>query len=113
MRREIFGPVLSVLQCRDLDHAVEVERAGGYGNAACVYTRSGAVAEIFERKVRAAMVGVNVGVPVPREPFSFGGVGLSRFGYGDITGDAAIEFFSYRRKVTTKWGEPLEKSWMS
>ncbi|KAJ1723451.1 hypothetical protein LPJ53_002207 [Coemansia erecta] len=113
MRQEIFGPVLSVLQCRDLDHALEVENSSMHGNAACVYTRSGALAEYFERRVGAAMVGVNVGVPVPREPFSFGGTGESRFGYGDITGDAAIEFFSFRRKVTTKWGEPSEKSWMS
>ena len=32
------------------------------------------------------MVGVNVGVPVPREPFSFGGWNDSKFGVGDITG---------------------------
>ncbi|KAJ2776789.1 hypothetical protein GGI15_004736 [Coemansia interrupta] len=112
VRQEVFGPVLSVLQCRDLDHALAVENSSAYGNAACVYTRQGALAEYFERRVGAAMVGVNVGVPVPREPFSFGGTKDSRFGYGDITGDAALDFFSFRRKVTTKWGEPSEKSWM-
>ena len=35
------------------------------------------------------MIGVNVGVPVPREPFSFGGTKDSKFGHGDITGAAA------------------------
>jgi malonate-semialdehyde dehydrogenase (acetylating) / methylmalonate-semialdehyde dehydrogenase len=50
-------------------------------------------------------VGVNVGVPVPREPFSFGGLAgtHSKYGEGDITGDAGLEFFTARRKVTTRW----------
>lgn len=39
------------------------------------------------------------------EPFSFGGLygTLSKFGSYDITGDGAMEFFSNRIKVTTKW----------
>ena len=48
------------------------------------------------------MLGVNIGVPVPREPFSFGGIRASKFGDCDITGDGAIEFFTERRKVTVK-----------
>jgi acyl-CoA reductase-like NAD-dependent aldehyde dehydrogenase len=48
------------------------------------------------------MMGVNIGVPVPREPFSFGGVHKSKFGDFDITGDGAVEFFTERRKITTK-----------
>ena len=39
------------------------------------------------------------------EPFSFGGLygTLSKFGNSDITGDGAMEFFSNRIKVTSKW----------
>lgn len=60
------------------------------------------------------MLGVNIGVPVPREPFSFGGINQSKFGgEGDITGDSAIEFFTRRIKVTSKWAPPVEKNWMS
>ncbi|KAJ1936645.1 aldehyde dehydrogenase (NADP(+)) ald6 [Kickxella alabastrina] len=113
MHYEIFGPVLSILHCATPLEALAVENANLHGNAACIYTSSGASAEFFTQRFTAAMVGVNVGVPVPREPFSFGGIGRSRFGYGDITGDAAMEFFSYRRKITTKWSEPKEKSWMN
>ncbi|KAJ2711506.1 hypothetical protein H4R19_003217 [Coemansia spiralis] len=110
---EIFGPVLSILHCPDADSALAIENASEHGNAACVYTSSGAAAEYFARRFAAAMVGVNIGVPVPREPFSFGGCRRSRFGAGDITGDGGIELFSYRRKVTTKWAAPTEQSWMS
>ena len=52
------------------------------------------------------MVGVNVGVPVPREPFSFGGWNDSRFWVGDITGHGSIEFWTRTRMTTTKWKEP-------
>jgi malonate-semialdehyde dehydrogenase (acetylating) / methylmalonate-semialdehyde dehydrogenase len=49
------------------------------------------------------MVGVNVGVPVPREPFSFGGWNESKFGAGDITGRGSIEFWTRAKKTTTQW----------
>jgi hypothetical protein len=54
------------------------------------------------------MLGVNIGIPVPREPFSFGGLYGTKSKYGDmdITGDAAIEFFTNRIKITTKWPAP-------
>ncbi|KAJ2557739.1 aldehyde dehydrogenase (NADP(+)) ald6 [Coemansia sp. RSA 1933] len=113
MHFEIFGPVLSVLRCDTVDHALAIENANEYGNAACVYTSSGSSADYCARNFQAAMIGVNIGVPVPREPFSFGGINRSRFGSGDITGDGGIEFFSYRRKVTTKWAPPQDASWMS
>lgn len=54
---------------------------------------------------RVQMLGVNIGIPVPREPFSFGGLYGTRSKYGDmdITGDGAIEFFTNRIKITSKW----------
>ncbi|ORX67607.1 methylmalonate-semialdehyde dehydrogenase [Linderina pennispora] len=113
MHFEIFGPVLSILQVASADEALRVENANTYGNAACVYTQSGGAAEYFSQRFQAAMIGVNIGVPVPREPFSFGGINRSKFGFGDITGDGGIEFFSYRRKITTKWAAAKEASWMS
>ncbi|KAG0237825.1 hypothetical protein BGW42_008446 [Actinomortierella wolfii] len=111
---EIFGPVLSILEVESADEALAIENANPYGNAACIYTGSGATAEYFTQRFSAGMVGVNIGVPVPREPFSFGGWNRSRFGnHCDITGDGGIEFFSARRKVTTKWVRQENASWMS
>lgn len=45
--------------------------------------------------------GVNVGIPVPREPFAFGGLSgsLSKYGDFDVTAEGAMEFFTNRRKV--------------
>jgi malonate-semialdehyde dehydrogenase (acetylating) / methylmalonate-semialdehyde dehydrogenase len=111
-REEIFGPVLSVLRVDTLDEAIAIENASPYGNAASIYTTSGAVARHFEQHARAGMVGINIGVPVPREPFSFGGWNESKFGVGDITGHDAIGFWTKARKTTMKW-TARQNNWMS
>ena len=105
MHEEIFGPVLCVHPVTDASEALAIEQADPHGNAACIYTSSGATADWFSRRFSAAMIGVNIGVPVPREPFSFGGLEGSKSKYGehDITGEGGLNFFSSLRKVTTKW----------
>jgi len=113
VRDEIFGPVLSVFVCETKEEAVAIENGNPYGNAACIYTSTGENALWFQKRFSAGMIGVNVGVPVPREPFAFGGVNLSKFGDSDITADGAVSFFTWRRKVTTKWTPPEVKTWLN
>jgi len=102
-REEVFGPVLVIIRTRDVDEALEIENASPYGNAASVFTESGGIARRVMERASAGMIGVNVGVPVPREPFSFGGWNESRFGVGDITGRGSIELWTQTKKLTTRW----------
>ncbi|KAI8616823.1 aldehyde dehydrogenase domain-containing protein [Chytriomyces sp. MP71] len=113
LREEVFGPVLSILEVATKEEAIAFENANPYGNAACIYTNDPWTADWFTRHFSAGMLGVNIGVPVPREPFSFGGINRSRFGDSDITGEGAIQFFTWNKKVTTKWAVPVESNWMS
>lgn len=110
---ELFGPVLSIIRCRDISHAMEIENSIPYGNACSVFTSNGALAQKVVNSASAGMVGINVGVPVPREPFSFGGINDSKFGHGDITGEASLNFWSDLKKVTTKWEKQTDSNWMS
>ncbi|MBI2571813.1 MAG: CoA-acylating methylmalonate-semialdehyde dehydrogenase [Candidatus Schekmanbacteria bacterium] len=110
---EIFGPTLTIIRCQTLEDALRIENAIPYGNAAAVYTSSGRVAEVFCERAHAGMIGVNVGVPVPREPFPFGGWNASAFGEGDITGRSAVDFWSRTKKITTKWSAERQSNWMS
>jgi malonate-semialdehyde dehydrogenase (acetylating)/methylmalonate-semialdehyde dehydrogenase len=112
-QEEVFGPVLVIIRSRDVDEALAVENASRYGNAASVFTESGGVARYVMERASAGMVGVNVGVPVPREPFSFGGWNESKFGVGDITGRGSIEFWTRSKKMTTKWNREAGVNWMS
>lgn len=110
---EIFGPVLTVLHVDTLDEALEIENANPYGNAASIYTSSGATARYFEERASSGMIGVNIGVPVPREPFSFGGWNESKFGIGDITGADGVRFWTKQKKITQKWEASSAQNWMS
>jgi malonate-semialdehyde dehydrogenase (acetylating)/methylmalonate-semialdehyde dehydrogenase len=112
-QEEVFGPVLVIVRAPDVTAALAIENASPYGNAASVFTESGAVARYVMENASAGMVGVNVGVPVPREPFSFGGWNDSRFGVGDITGRGSIEFWTQSKKMTTKWNREAGTNWMS
>jgi malonate-semialdehyde dehydrogenase (acetylating) / methylmalonate-semialdehyde dehydrogenase len=110
---EIFGPVISIMRTKTLEEAVEIENKNPYGNAAAVFTQSGGLARYVMEHASAGMIGVNIGVPVPREPFSFGGWNESRFGSSDITGKSSIEFWTKLKKTTTKWNPESRTNWMS
>jgi malonate-semialdehyde dehydrogenase (acetylating)/methylmalonate-semialdehyde dehydrogenase len=112
-KEEIFGPVISIMRTNTVDEALAIENASPYGNAASVFTQNGGMARYIIDRASAGMIGVNVGVPVPREPFSFGGWNESKFGVGDITGKSSIEFWTKLKKSTTKWNPEAGINWMS
>jgi len=110
---EIFGPVLSIVRVDTLDQAIALENDNPYGNASSIYTTSGDVARRVMNEVDAGMCGVNIGVPVPREPFGFGGWNDSKFGHGNITGWDGFRFWTRPRKITSKWSLQKDTTWMS
>ena len=112
-KEEIFGPVISIMRAKNVDEALEIENANPYGNAAAVFTQNGGMARYIIERANAGMIGVNIGVPVPREPFSFGGWNDSKFGVGDLTGKSSIEFWTKLKKTTTKWNAEAKTNWMS
>ncbi len=112
-QEEIFGPVISIMHATSLDEALDIENKNKYGNAAAVFTQNGSLARYVMEKASAGMIGVNVGVPVPREPFSFGGWNESKFGVGDITGKSSIAFWTKLKKTTVKWNPEAGINWMS
>jgi malonate-semialdehyde dehydrogenase (acetylating)/methylmalonate-semialdehyde dehydrogenase len=112
-QEEVFGPVLAIMRAQNVDEALKIENANPYGNAASVFTQSGAAARYVAEHASAGMIGVNIGVPVPREPFSFGGWNESKFGACDITGKSSIEFLTKPKKTTIKWNPESKVNWMS
>jgi len=111
-KQELFGPVLSVVRVTNIEAALALEHESPYGNATSVFTQNGAVAARVAEHAESGMIGINVGVPVPREPFSFGGSKGSRFGHGDITGAGGVELWTKLKKITTKWAPVPNGSWM-
>ena len=112
-KEEVFGPVLSIIRASTVEEGVSIQNASQYANGASVFTQSGKLSSHIINQLNAGMVGINIGVPVPREPFSFGGWDDSRFGVGDITGESSINFWTQEKKITTKWNAEDKKDWMS
>jgi malonate-semialdehyde dehydrogenase (acetylating)/methylmalonate-semialdehyde dehydrogenase len=110
---EVFGPTLELLGAESLKEALEYQKASPFGNAASIFTQNGRTAQEAVSSFSAGMCGINIGIPVPREPFSFGGWNASRFGWGDITGEASIDFWTQLKKVSMKWNPEDKTDWMS
>ncbi len=111
--REVFGPVFEIVSAKSVEEALDIQHESPFGNAASAFTQSGGIAKMIAQNASAGMIGVNIGVPVPREPFSFGGWNASKFGTGDITGKSSIVFWTQLKKVTSKWAKQEKTDWMS
>jgi malonate-semialdehyde dehydrogenase (acetylating)/methylmalonate-semialdehyde dehydrogenase len=102
-QEEVFGPVLNVMRMEDLDQAIEAANRSSYGNGASIFTSSGAAAREFKHRVKAGMVGINVGVPATMAMFPFTGWDASFFGDLHIQGREAVQFYTQQKVVTSRW----------
>lgn len=102
-REEVFGPVLNVMRMDDLDAAIEQANASAFGNGAAIFTNSGMAAREFKHRVKAGMIGINVGVPATMAMFPFTGWDDSFFGDLHIQGREAVQFYTQQKVITTRW----------
>ncbi len=111
-REEVFGPVLNVMRMDDLDHAIACANASAYGNGAAIFTNSGKAAREFKHRVKAGMIGINVGVPATMAMFPFTGWDESFFGDLHIQGREGVQFYTQQKVVSTRWfGEGVGDVW--
>jgi malonate-semialdehyde dehydrogenase (acetylating)/methylmalonate-semialdehyde dehydrogenase len=111
-REEVFGPVLNVMRMDDLDHAIEAANRSAYGNGAAIFTNSGKAAREFKRRVKAGMVGINIGVPATMAMFPFTGWDESFYGDLHIQGKEGVQFYTQQKVVSTRWfGDGVGDVW--
>jgi malonate-semialdehyde dehydrogenase (acetylating)/methylmalonate-semialdehyde dehydrogenase len=102
-QEEVFGPVLNVHHVANLDDAITFANRSSYGNGAAIFTRSGGAAREFKHRVKAGMIGINVGVPAPMSMFPFAGWNESFFGDLHMQGRAGIQFYTQPKVTTSRW----------
>jgi malonate-semialdehyde dehydrogenase (acetylating) / methylmalonate-semialdehyde dehydrogenase len=102
-REEIFGPVLSIVRAESLDEAIEIINASRFGNGTSIFTENGAAVRRFRHEVQAGMIGVNIGVAAPVAFFPFSGWKDSFLGDLHAHGTDAVEFFTRKKTVTSRW----------
>jgi malonate-semialdehyde dehydrogenase (acetylating)/methylmalonate-semialdehyde dehydrogenase len=111
-REEVFGPVLNVMRMADLDQAIECANQSAFGNGAAIFTNSGTAAREFKHRVKAGMIGINVGVPATMAMFPFTGWDESFFGDLHIQGREGVQFYTRQKVVSTRWfGEGVGDVW--
>lgn len=103
IKTEIFGPVMSLIELKTVDEALNFINGGHYGNMACLFTSSGANARKFRNQANAGNIGINIGVAAPMAQFPFSGWKESFFGDLHGQGRHAIEFFTQTKVVIERW----------
>jgi RHH-type proline utilization regulon transcriptional repressor/proline dehydrogenase/delta 1-pyrroline-5-carboxylate dehydrogenase len=96
-REEIFGPVLSVIQARDFDQALEIANNSEFALTGGIFSRSPAHIERARRAFRVGNLYINRGITgaiVERQPF--GGLKLSGIGSKAGGPDYLLQFLEPR-----------------
>ncbi|HEY1507496.1 MAG TPA: CoA-acylating methylmalonate-semialdehyde dehydrogenase [Solirubrobacteraceae bacterium] len=102
-KEEVFGPLLAVIAAASLDEAIEIVNSSRFGNGASIFTESGASVRRYRHEVQAGMIGVNIGVAAPVAFFPFSGWKDSFLGDLHAHGGDAVDFFTRKKTVTSRW----------
>jgi alpha-ketoglutaric semialdehyde dehydrogenase len=92
-REEIFGPVASVIEVKDIDEAIEVANDTDFGLCAGLFTRSLSYVRQFRRSIEAGMAMINLQTVGTDYHVPFGGTRSSSQGIKEL-GSAAREFYT-------------------
>ena len=108
-QEEIFGPVVAVIECRDLDHAIEIANGVRYGLSASIYTRDtnrafGALEDVQTGifYVNASTIGAEVHLP-------FGGTKATGNGHRE-GGTQVLDIFSEWKAVYVDYSGKLQRA---
>ena len=102
-QEEVFGPVLCVISAATLDEAIGIVNASRFGNGTSIFTESGSSVRRYRHEVQAGMIGVNIGVAAPVAFFPFSGWKDSFLGDLHAHGPDAVEFYTRKKTVTSRW----------
>ena len=107
-KKEIFGPVLSVVRAQNYDEALKLVNDHEFGNGTSIYTSDGEVSRHFTTHCEIGMVGINVPIPVPMAFHSFGGWKQSLFGDHAMHGIEGVRFYTKLKTVTSRWPKSIK-----
>jgi aldehyde dehydrogenase (NAD+) len=109
MQEEIFGPVVSVAPCNDLDHALEIANGVAYGLSAAIYTRNVNQAFRAMRDLHTGIVYVNAPTIGAETHLPFGGVKQTGNGHREAA-VAALDFYSEWKTLYVDYSDRLQRA---
>jgi acyl-CoA reductase-like NAD-dependent aldehyde dehydrogenase len=108
-QEEIFGPVVSIIRCENLDHAIEIANGIEYGLSSSLYTKDVNKAFAAMRDLHAGITYINAPTIGAEVHLPFGGVKATGNGHRE-GGMGAIDFYSEWKAVYVDFSDKLQKA---
>ena len=108
-QEEIFGPVVSVLECRDLDHAIEIANGVKFGLSASIYTSDTNRAFHAMEDVQTGIFYVNASTIGAEVHLPFGGTKSTGNGHRE-GGTQVLDIFSEWKAVYVDYSGKLQRA---
>lgn len=101
-QKEIFGPVISVMEAEDFKQAMEWANDVDYGLSSAIYTNDMDKAMTFVNRIEAGLTHVNMPSTYSEPQFPFGGIKATGIGGVREVGSTAIDFYTEWKTVYIK-----------
>jgi len=107
-QEEIFGPVLSVIEIKNLDEAIEIANGTEYGLSSSIYTKDVRNAFVAMKKIEAGITYINSPTIGAEVHLPFGGI--KKTGFTREAGIEGIEEFSHSKALYIDYSGRLQKA---
>ena len=108
-QEEVFGPVVSILECADFDEAIAMSNNIPYGLSTAIYTRDVNRAFRAMRDLEAGITYVNAPTIGAEVHLPFGGVKQTGNGHRE-GGIGAIDFYTTWKSVYVDYSDKLQRA---
>ena len=108
-QEEIFGPVLSVIECETLEEAVKINNNTAYGLSSSIFTENVNAAFSAIRDLSTGIVYINHGTIGAEIQFSFGGTRGTGNGMREA-GQTALDTFTEWKSVYVDYSGQLQRA---
>ena len=108
-QEEIFGPVVSVIPCDSLDHAIEIGNGIAYGLSSSIYTRNVNSAFTAMREMETGIFYVNAPTIGAETHLPFGGTKQTGNGHREAA-TAALDFYSEWKSIYVDYSDKLQRA---
>ena len=108
-QEEVFGPVVSIIPCDDLEDAIEIANGIEYGLSSALYTKDVNRAFTAMRDLDAGITYINAPTIGAEVHLPFGGVKATGNGHRE-GGLGAIDFYSEWKSIYVDYSDRLQKA---
>ena len=108
-KEEIFGPVVSIIACDNLEHAIQIANDIEYGLSSSIYTKNVNQAFVAMRDLNAGITYVNAPTFGAEVHLPFGGTKATGNGHRE-GGIGAIDFYTEWKSVYVDYSDRLQKA---